>query len=59
MSLAESLVSEIASTQAQLDALEIQRKMLKKKLKNLNLFLAEFSEAKKEVEEQEADHEQV
>lgn len=57
MSLSESLVFEIASTQAQLDALETQRKMLKKKLKNLNLFLAEFSEAKKEVEKQEANHE--
>lgn len=50
MSFSESLDFEIATTQAQLDAIETERKKLKKKLKSLNAFLEEFNHASEIVE---------
>lgn len=56
MPLSESLAFEISTTQAQLDRLEAERKKLKKKLKTLNTFLAEFTEAKTATEQEIENH---
>lgn len=56
MSFSESLAFEIATTQAQLDALEVERKKLKKKLKSLSAFLEELNHATDTLTAEEQDN---
>lgn len=56
MSFSESLAFEIATTQAQLDALEAERKKLKKKLKSLSAFLEELNHATDTLTAEEQDN---
>lgn len=56
MSLSESLAFEIATAQAQLERIEAERKKLKKKLKTLNTFLAEFTSAKTVTDKEMENH---